>query len=175
MYIQKWAKGLHRSPPWAQNFGAKTANQPLRWRATNKQNTQIYQNTRAENSFLEMTFLLQRFYGIVEITPSCFVMTFNEQNEMLSGFTQTVSLFTSVQCTLYIIRAEQEIIPIETGKSHLINLFSKITQDENRSPFLKIVPPVAPAVGLSGFSVCLVEGKNGNWIFLCTESQKRDH
>ena len=31
MYIHRAAKGLGRSPPRAQNFGAKTANRPLRW------------------------------------------------------------------------------------------------------------------------------------------------
>ena len=31
IYIHRAAKGLRRSPPRAQNFGAKTVNQPLRW------------------------------------------------------------------------------------------------------------------------------------------------
>ena len=63
------------------------------------------------------------------------------------------------------------MIPIDTGKSHLIPLFSKIAKGKDAYTFWweyinfsKNSSPVAPTVGSSGFSTYLMEEENGNSI-----------
>ena len=66
MYIHRTTKGLHRSPPPVENFGAKTANQPLRW-ATNEIQIFLRQKHNLESKQKAWNWKVTRFAPIVNV------------------------------------------------------------------------------------------------------------